>query len=101
MGRLCGDCDTGYVEAIGSIACVPQSQCDGDRPVVWTVAVVGVIAAACAQLAVVSDVWLPSKRFPSSKLKLTIYFLQVCHHARLAHSNTRTQHNGLYGVHSP
>ena len=76
-GPLCGDCEAGYVEAVGSAECVPVSQCDRDKPSAWTIVVVCIAVAAVLQLAVVSDVWLPSAVAPSGKLKLAIYFLQV------------------------
>ena len=76
-GMLCGACLPGFVEGIGASACVPVGQCGKDLPAVWTCVVVGVLFAAFAQLAIVSDVWFPSRAFPAGKLKLFVYFFQV------------------------
>ena len=78
-GALCGDCMPGFVESIGTTACVPVSSCAGDRVFVWSGAVVALFAAAVLQLAVVSNVWLPSGMvsLPTAKLKLAIYYFQV------------------------
>ena len=77
-GALCGACADGYVEAVGTVSCVPVEQCDRDLPLFWTLLALGVGVAAAIQLAVVSDVWCPSRNFPKGKLKLMIYFFQVC-----------------------
>jgi hypothetical protein len=74
---LCGQCLDGYVEAVGSVACVPVTQCDSDVVLLWPLFVVGIMIAAALQLAVVSDVWCPSRSFPRGKVKLMIYFFQV------------------------
>ena len=77
VGQLCGQCGVGLVEALGSARCLQSDSCVVDVPVVWSVAVVGVLLAAWLQLAVVSDVWLASREFPSGTLKLVGYFVQV------------------------
>ncbi len=77
IGVLCGDCPSGYVESVGSAVCVEEGQCAKDAAVVWSFLVVGLVVAAVLQLAVVSDVWFPSKDAPSARLKLVIYFAQV------------------------
>ena len=43
----------------------------------WPVLIGCVVVAAVLQLAVVSDVWLPSETHPVGKIKLAIYFFQV------------------------
>ena len=76
-GVLCGRCEAGFVEALGSTDCVPLARCDSDVPVAWALVAVAELVAAVLQLAVVSDVWMPAALPPSGKLKLAVYFFQV------------------------
>ncbi len=77
VGRLCGDCAPGYVEAVGSAACAPVHTCDRDQGVVWPVIVLALLASAVLQLTFVSGVWAPAPGFPTGKMKLILYFFQV------------------------
>jgi hypothetical protein len=83
-GQLCGSCDTGLVEAIGSTECVSAASCSGDALVVWCGGLIGVAIIAWVQLAVVSGVWARSKGFPSGRAKLVVYFVQACGFVRVA-----------------
>ncbi len=76
-GPLCGDCEHGFVQAVGSSACVPATVCDTDIPTAWPVVVIIVFALGLLQLRVVSGVWSTDQRRPSNKTKPLIYFAQV------------------------
>ena len=81
VGRLCGDCEQGYVVGLGSALCVSQARCGGDQAVVWSLLALGVLAAALLQLCVVSNVFGYSSAqasvTPSMKVKVAIYYYQV------------------------
>ncbi len=77
-GVLCGECLPGFVESLGSATCAALSQCGNDGSIVWPMIVITLLVAAIMQLAVVSDVWAPSNTYPSGKMKMVIYFSQVC-----------------------
>jgi hypothetical protein len=79
-GPLCGDCQPGYAASLGSAQCVPVASCATDKPVLWAVVAVGEIVAAVLQLTVVSGVWASSSTAPTGRMKLLIYFVQVCVH---------------------
>jgi hypothetical protein len=79
-GVLCGDCDSGYVEGIGSAQCAPVSACGHDKPRMWAAIGAGLVVSGLLQLTLVSGVWLLKRdtgSFPSAKLKLALYFFQV------------------------
>ncbi len=77
-GPLCSDCQPGYVASLGSAQCVPVASCVSDKPVLWVVVAVGELVAAVLQLTVVSGVWTSSSTAPTGRMKLLIYFVQVC-----------------------
>jgi hypothetical protein len=76
VGVLCGDCAPGFVEGLGSPACVPTPACPRDAGLIWSVLVLGTLASAALQVTFVSGVWL-ARGPPTGKMKLVIYFAQV------------------------
>jgi hypothetical protein len=76
-GTACGECPSGFVEALGSPRCQRVSRCPRDQAVVWPLVAVAVTVAAMLQLTVVSGVWVTPSGLPSGKMKLAIYFAQV------------------------
>ncbi len=77
VGGLCGACEPGYVEGLGSPDCVPAASCAGDAAPTWVALVAGILVAAALQVTTVSGVWLAAG-VPTGKMKLVIYFAQVC-----------------------
>ena len=77
VGQLCGSCAQDHVAAIGAEGCVPVSNCDSEQAMVWLGVVVAAVVSAFLQLGLVSDVWFPATDFPSGRLKLVVYFVQV------------------------
>jgi hypothetical protein len=76
-GILCAECALGFVEAIGSTACVHISACREDKPLFWVLFTIGVFVDAFVQLVFVSEVWNPSAVPPDATIKCLIYFYQV------------------------
>lgn len=79
-GQLCGDCEAGYTESVGSSACIHVSSCLVDRVLLWTAMVAGVFIAGFAVL-VAADVFFPSTRASHGNFRMFSYFLQVRLHA--------------------
>lgn len=83
-GQLCGGCQEGYTQAVGSEHCVPTSRCVEHRALVWSGVVLGLLVAAAFQLTLVSNVWVArSRTFPSGKTKLAVYFFQMSSFVRV------------------
>ncbi len=76
-GPLCGDCEDGYVESLGSSRCTPVTRCGQDRPILWMLVVVALLIIAAVHLTVVSGLGRSGDITPSGRLKLLIYYAQV------------------------
>ncbi len=76
-GALCGDCAQGFLPSLGTAACVPRAQCEGNAGRVWGFYSVMVLAEALFQLIVVSQVWLVAAGIPDGRAKVFMYFFQV------------------------
>ena len=76
-GPLCGGCAAGFVHGVGAADCVADADCGRDSGVVAAVLAAVAVVDAVLQLAVVSDVLLPARDYPTGKLKLLVYFFQV------------------------
>ncbi len=82
---LCCANDVRFVEAIGSLACIPQRACDHDIPVFWSIAVVVELVVAVVQLTLVSNVYsfklatmtTSMGGVTSSRIKIMVYYAQV------------------------
>jgi hypothetical protein len=77
-GLLCGDCIPGYTETLGSSQCGPVVNCAREQRMVWSLVVLALLCVGGVQLVVVSGVGLSRKTAPSGRLKLMIYYAQVC-----------------------
>ena len=76
QGPLCGDCAPGFVESVGSAACVSRSRCASDIPLAWALFAIGSLLAAVLLL-VMADVWCPSRRPAGGHIRPLMYFLQM------------------------
>ena len=76
-GQMCGDCVANYTESLGSVACVPSSNCSGDRPLFLSIAVIGSFISAAVLLFTSGVCWPSPKRAKSGTFKVLAYFMQM------------------------
>lgn len=75
-GMLCGDCEQGYQPAVGSVACVRESQCKHDSAIFWPLFVLGCFLGSLLLL-LASSVAFGPKGNNSVRIKVIVYFYQV------------------------